>query len=118
MSIFKKFVGLFTTENIKKFLGIVERISEPAAKMIPYVETVANLTANRTDDSILNAYKTLGFENLLTPGTDKATALRELTKLLVTRAGLAPANGYLFNLAIEMAYAKYRESVDASKTTN
>jgi hypothetical protein len=103
------FVKLFGVDA-EDFMDLIEKLSPLVNKAYPIVKKIADLTPNKTDDAILAAYESLGFTGVFKPGTDKGLALRDLAKKVLNATTANPVSDYLANTAIELAYAKFKES--------
>jgi hypothetical protein len=106
----KSFFGKLFDNNPEEFMALIEKVSPLVNKAYPVVKKIALLTPNKTDDAILAAYESMGFVGVFQPGTDKGLALRDLAKTVLKASSPDPVSDYLINTAIELAYAKYKES--------
>jgi phosphoglycerate dehydrogenase-like enzyme len=107
----RSFFGKLFDNDPEEFMALIEKVSPLVNKAYPIVKKIAALTPNKTDDAILAAYESLGFVGVFQAGTDKGLALRDLAKKVLVASSPDPVTDYLANTAIELAYAKFKESL-------
>jgi hypothetical protein len=105
----KKFFTKLFGADAEVFMNLLEKVSPLVNLAYPIVKKVAQLTPNKTDNEILKAYESFGFQHLFNKKMDKGLALRELSKNVLRAANPDPITDYIANTAIELAYAKFKE---------
>jgi len=107
---FKKLFSSYTSKKIGSVLSILDKVGPLVEKAYPIVKRIAELTPNKTDDQILAVYKQYGVENYFKTGADRAILLRDLAKVVLIQVeNINPVAEYILNLAVELAYAKFKE---------
>jgi hypothetical protein len=103
------FVKLFSKQLADGIMRVVSVVSPWVVEIYPIVVRVAELTPTRADDEILKLAKKYALK--FTKTTPKDFALREIAKAMFKAEIPEGANtqDYILNLAIEMAYAKFKQ---------
>lgn len=105
------FVKFFSGHLADGIMSVITTVSPWVIKIYPIVEQVAALTPTRTDDEVLALAKKYALK--FSKSTPKDFILREVAKAMFKKEVPegAVVQDYILNLAIELAYAKFKQEL-------
>lgn len=100
---------IFSDRLADGIMHVISTVSPWVVKIYPIVEQIAALTPTRTDDEVLALAKKYALK--FSKSTPKDFILREVAKVMLKKEipEDVVVQDYILNLAVELAYAKFKQ---------
>lgn len=118
VSVFKKLGN--PQKDIEVMSNVIQKVAPVVNAVYPIVQKIAELTPNKTDDQILDAFQKFGLRELFVPGQNTSHQLRQLAVTALKKSpefvqiGGSSVGDYLINTAVELAVSKLKEEISSN----